>query len=445
MYFLYSALLAAWILFMLPYFLYNAVKNKKYLPKLRERLGFLPDTLRAEDGRPTIWFHSCSVGETLSVQPLAQALSARFPEARLVFSVITRTGRAIADERFQKYGGPGNAFYFPIDEPTFVRRVLNTVKPQMLICIETEIWPNVVHECHERGIPIVMVNGRISAESFQYYRWLQPLLAPVLDNYTLLLMKSDEDAERIRRMGARASRVKVSGSIKFDRDSAEQELADEQLAAIDAAFGLTISDAPIIVAGSTHEREEEALFDVLTRLRAFPGLEGTRLLIAPRHPERFTPVATLAERMGHVVARRTANAPNPKASVLILDSLGELSTAYQFATVAFVGGTLIPHGGQSIMEPALHGKAIVIGPSMENFPKIIDDFLERGAIWRIAAPIGQPARQREQLAEAFAALLRDDIRRARMGEQAEAIFESSKGASAYTIDQISAVLESAIR
>ena len=145
------------------------------------------------------------------------------------------------------------------------------------------------------------------------------------------------------------------------------------------------------------------------------------------------------------MARRSDNRPDARASILLLDTLGELATAYQFATAAFVGGTLIPHGGQSIMEPALYGKAIVIGPSMENFPKIIDDFLERGAIWQISASIDQPAEQREQLVEAFCALLSDDSRRARMGEQAESIFESSKGAAAYTINQISAVLEKAIR
>ena len=173
------------------------------------------------------------------MQPLAQALSARFPNAQLVFSVITQTGRKIAEERFEKYGGPGNAFYFPIDEPVFIRRVLDTIKPQVLICIDTEIWPNVIHECRERGIPVLLANGRISAESFQYYRWLQPLLGPVLDNYTLLLMKSDEDAERIRRMGAPASKVKVSGNIKYDRDLVEKEVTEAQLRAIDASFDLT--------------------------------------------------------------------------------------------------------------------------------------------------------------------------------------------------------------
>jgi 3-deoxy-D-manno-octulosonic-acid transferase len=443
MYFLYSFFLAAWIIFMLPFFFYKARVSKKYLPKLRERMGNLPESLKP-DGRPTIWFHSCSVGETLSVQPLAHALHERFPHARFVFSVITQTGRKIAEDRFDKYG-QGNVFYFPIDLPTFVNRVLNHIQPQILICIDTEIWPNVIHECRKRNIPVFLANGRISAQSFQYYRWLQPLLAPVLSNYTMLLMKSEEDSERIRRMGAQPSRIKISGNIKYDRDVVEKHVAEALRTSIDRSFGIGQYAGPVIVAGSTHDREEEVLFDVLAAVRREPGLERTRLLIAPRHPERFETVAALAARMGHSVAKRTDEKPDPNASVLLLNTVGDLATAYSFATVATVGGTLIPFGGQSIMEPALYGKAIVIGPSMENFPKIIDDFRERQAIWQISAGIDQPDKQRTQLAEAFVTLLNDDVRRAQLGERAESIFEESKGATAFTVEHISGVFATVVR
>jgi len=443
MYFIYSFLLATWIIVMLPYFAYRAIVSQKYLPKLRERTGKLPESLKA-DGRPTIWFHSCSVGETLSVQPLAHALHIRFPHARFVFSVITGPGRKIAEERFAAYGD-GCVFYLPIDLPSFVNKVLNHIKPQMLICIDTEIWPNVIHECKKRDIPVFLANGRISAKSFKSYRWLQPVLASVLSNYTLLMMKSEEDAERIRRMGALPSRVRISGNIKFDRDIVEQAVVDALRDAIDRSFGLSTQDSPLIVVGSTHEREEEVVFDVLAAVRKHPDLEGTRLLIAPRHPERFESVAGLAQRMGHTIVKRTDNAPNPNASVLLLNSIGELATAYSFATVAMVGGTLIPFGGQSIMEPALYGKAIVIGPSMENFPKIIDEFRERQAIWQISAGIDQPELQRTQLTEALTDLLTDSARRAQLGERAESIFEESKGATAFTVDHISEVFATMVR
>ena len=426
---------------MAPYFLYRAWKHQKYLPALRQRLGFLPDTLKS-DGRPTIWIHSCSVGETLSVQPLAQALHERFPAARLVFSTVTKTGQAIAQERFAKYG-PGNAFYFPIDLASIANKVLDTLQPALIVMIETEIWPNTLHEAKKRGIPVVMVNGRISAESFQYYKWIQPLMGPVFQNYALLLMKAREDAARLQRMGAPPSLIKVSGSIKYDRSVAtEKETASKQAPALDAALALSIPEAPLIVAGSTHDDEESTLLEVLRRLRRLPGLEQTRLLLVPRHPERFATVALLAERQGFTVKRRSDPAPgNPSAEVLVLDTLGELSTAYSFATVAFVGGTLIPHGGQSIMEPALYAKPIVVGPSMLNFPQIIDDFLGRGGIAQISADESDKEAQKTQLNEAFAKLLLDADARTAMGRAALSVFEGSQGATKFTVDHLAALFE----
>jgi len=441
MYFLYSFLFSAWILFMAPYFLYRAWKHQKYLPALRQRMGHLPDTLKC-DGRPTIWIHSCSVGETLSVQPLAQALSQRFPDARLVFSTITKTGQAIAVERFAKYGA-GNSFYFPIDLAWIAGKVLDTIQPSLLITIETEIWPNVLHEAKKRGIPIVMVNGRISAESFQYYKWVQPLMGPVFQNYSLLMMKAREDAGRLQRMGAPPSKLRISGSIKYDRNLlAEKDVTEAQRQALDAALALTTTDAPLIVAGSTHNDEEATLLEVLRRIRLTPGLENTRLLLVPRHPERFSAVAQLAAGAGFKVKRRSDPAPgDPSADVLILDTLGELSTAYGFATIAFVGGTLIPHGGQSIMEPALYAKPIVAGPSMLNFPQIIDDFLMRGGIAQISADETDKEAQKSQLTEVFVRLLQDADARAAMGRAAYSVFEGSQGATQFTVDHIAAIFE----
>ena len=443
MYFLYSLLFGSWILFMAPYFLYRAKRHQKYLPALKQRMGNLPDSLKA-DGRPTIWIHSCSVGETLSVQPLAHALAERFPEARLVFSTITKTGQAIAQERFAKYG-VGNSFYFPIDLASIANKVLDHIQPQMLITIDTEIWPNVLHETKKRGAAVVMVNGRISAQSFQYYRWVRPLLGPVFQNYNLLLMKSREDAERIQQMGAPPSRIKISGNIKYDRNLVEKEVSEVQASAMDTSLALTATDAPLIVAGSTHESEEAVLLDVLKRVRQTPSLEATRLLLVPRHPERFAPVAQLAEKAGWHVKRRSDPSPGtPTADVLVLDTLGELATAYQFATVVFVGGTLIPHGGQSIMEPAVYAKPIVIGPSMKNFPQIIDDFIERGGIAQISADETDREGQKAQLTEAFVKLLLDANARAAMGKAAYSVFEGSQGATQFTVDHLAAIFEEAM-
>ena len=440
MYLLYSLLFGSWVVLLTPYFLYRAWKHQKYLPALKQRLGFLPDSLKS-DGRPTIWIHSCSVGETLSVQPLAHALSQRFPQARFVFSTITKTGQAIALERFANYG-QGNTFYFPIDLAAIADKVLDTVQPSLFITIDTEIWPNVLHQAKKRGIPVVMVNGRISAQSFQYYRWLQPLMGPVFQNYALLLMKSQEDADRLQRMGAPPSKLRVSGNIKYDRNLVEKEVTEAQAQALDQSLALTVPYAPLIVAGSTHPGEEQILLDVLRGIRQTPGLENTRLLIVPRHPERFIPVAQLAERDGWHVKRRSDPAPgDPAAEVLIGDTLGELATAYQFATVVFVGGTLIPHGGQSIMEPAVYAKPIVIGPSMKNFPQIIDDFLARGGIAQISADETDKEAQKQQLTEAFVRLLQDADAREAMGKAAYSVFEGSQGATQFTVDHIAAIFE----
>jgi len=443
MYFLYSLLFGSWIVFMVPFFLFKAWRQQKYLPALRQRLGFLPASLKA-DGRPTIWIHSCSVGETLSVQPLAHALALRFPQARFVFSTITKTGQAIAQERFAVYG-MGNTFYFPIDLAGIANRVLNHVRPRLLITIDTEIWPNVVHEAKRRGVPVVMVNGRISAQSFQYYRWVQPLLGQVFQNYALMMMKSQEDADRLQRMGAPPSKLRVSGSIKYDRSLVEKDITEAQAHALDASLALTASDAPLIVAGSTHDDEESTLLEVLRRIRLVAGLERTRMLIVPRHPERFGTVAQLAVRGGWRVKRRSDPAPgNPTADVLIGDTLGELSTAYQFATVVFVGGTLIPHGGQSIMEPAVYAKPIVVGPSMKNFPQTIDDFEERGGIAMISADETDKEAQKQQLTDAFVRLLQDSAAREAMGRAAYSVFEGSQGATQYTVDHIATIFEEAL-
>lgn len=441
MYFLYSLLFGCYALAASPFLLYKTWRRQKYfIPGLRERLGFLPGSLRF-DGRPTIWFHACSVGETLSVQPLAHALHKRFPEVRFVFSAVTQTGLSIAEERFARYG-EGNVFYFPFDLTTVARRVFDLIRPSMLVILETEIWPNVIHEARRRAIPVVLANGRISAQSFRFYRHAAPLLSLVFRNYEVLMMKSEEDAARIRRMGAPAEKVVVTGNIKYDRDSVETETARTQAALLSRVFSLNGTRDPLIVAGSTHADEEKTLLEVLRRLRGIAGLESTHLMLAPRHPSRFDEVAFIAGRCGFSLKRRSDPEVRPgTADVLLLDSLGELATAYAFATVVFVGGTLIPHGGQSILEPALHGKPIVIGPSMENFPQIIEDFLARGAVLQIHSPASQKDEQKRELTEAFADLLLAPRRRDEMGHAALSVLEGSRGASGLTVDRIASVLE----
>ncbi len=439
MYFAYSILMVVFGLAQLPVLLFRWRRFSKYFPGLRQRFGRLPAGLRG-DGRPTIWFHACSVGETLSAQPLVQMLGKRFPEARLVFSTITNTGQEIARHRFSKYG-TGNIFFFPVDLASICRRVIEWIQPDMMVIIDTEIWPNLVRLLRQRGVPVALVNGRISPASFRHYRLFRPALRRIFQHYSALIMKSEEDAERIRDIGAPSERVVVSGNIKYDSDLIDKEVTRAQANALVKAFGLRPIEEALIVAGSTHASEEEILLEVLHQIRQTPELKETRLLIAPRHPERFDAVFDLAVSAGFSVQRRSGGIqPAGQADVLILDTIGELATAYSFATVVFVGGTLIHRGGHSILEPALYAKPIVIGPSMENFLQIVDEFRRRSGVRQISAGEENRSLQIRQLAEAFRELLQDRAARDALGKAAYSVFEGNRGATQRTVETIAALL-----
>jgi 3-deoxy-D-manno-octulosonic-acid transferase len=442
MYLAYSLLLVIWGILLVPPFLYKAWRYRKSFPGMDQRLGRLPDTLRF-DGRATIWFHSCSVGETLSLQPLVQFLHQRFPEARFVFSTVTQTGQNIAIQRFSAYG-QGNTFYFPIDLASVVKRVLDWIQPAAIVIVDTEIWPNLLRQANRRGIPVILANGRISAASFRYYRWARPALRRVFPDYRILMMQSEEDAARISKMGAPAEKILVAGNLKFDCDNIEKESDKSLPRSFEEDLGTIIANAPLIVAGSTHEGEEQILFDVLQSLRNTPGLEKTRLLLAPRHPERFDEVAQLAVRNGLTVARRTDRfGPDREAPVLLLDTVGELAAVYHFATVVFVGGTLGHHGGHSIMEPALYSKAIVTGPSMQNFRHIFDEFRLHKGLCAIEAGEEDPKLQSRQLLDVFRQLLQNEKERNALGSAARSILERNRGATRRIGDRIAAIFEEA--
>ncbi|HTY63713.1 MAG TPA: 3-deoxy-D-manno-octulosonic acid transferase [Acidobacteriota bacterium] len=440
MYFLYSGLLVVWGILLVPAFLYKAWRRGTWLPGFSQRMGRLPESLRS-DGRPTIWFHSCSVGETLSLQPLVHDLHGRFPDARFVFSTVTQTGQQIAARSFVAFG-EGNTFYFPIDFASVVKRVLDWIQPAMIVIIDTEIWPNTVHQANRRDIPVMLVNGRISANSFRYYRRARPLLRKVFGNYRALLMQSDEDASRIARMGAPFDKIFVTGNIKIDRGMPDPKSEETLRRNLEESFAFSTLDAPLIVAGSTHPGEEQILLDALRHIRQKPSLEETRLLLAPRHPERFDEVTRLAEQNGFKVCRRSGGPCTPaEAAVLILNSIGELAAAYRFATIAFVGGTLVRHGGHSILEPALHSKAIVVGTSVENFRQIVEEFRAHGGVRQIGAGPEAPELQLQQLLDVFLHLLQNAKEREDLGRAAFSILERNRGTTQRAGERIAAVFE----
>jgi 3-deoxy-D-manno-octulosonic-acid transferase len=442
MYLLYSILLVVWGLLLIPVFLYKAWRHHKYLPGLAQRLGRLPEGLRF-DGRDTIWFHSCSVGETLSLQPLAQYLHGRFPESRFLFSTITKTGQEMAVQRFALYGKE-NTFYFPVDLASIAGRVLDLIRPTMLIIIDTEIWPNILRQARRRGIPVVLANGRISAASFRHYRWARPAMRRIFRDYKILMMQSQEDADRIAEIGAPPEKILVTGNMKFDKEVVEKESGAALTRDIQPGFGLGDSNSPLIIAGSTHPGEEQILLQVLQRIRLTPELKQTRLLLAPRHPERFDAVAELAARSGFEVRRRTQGGGSAEnAAVFLLDTLGELAAVYRFATIVFVGGTLVGHGGHSILEPALYAKAIVVGPSMDNFRRILEEFRGHNGIRQIRAGEGERSLQVQQLLDVFLQLLQNDKEREALGTAAFSILEKNRGAALRSGEKIAALFEEA--
>jgi 3-deoxy-D-manno-octulosonic-acid transferase len=436
MYLLYSFLFTLAFSALLPYFAWQAFFKQKYLSNLGERLGRLPANWQA-DPRPAIWLHAVSVGETLAAVPLLKALRARFPQHRLIVSTTTATGQAVARSRIAEADG---FCYFPFDWRFAVRRALAAIKPQAVILMESELWPNFLAECRAQRIPVLVANGRISDQSFKRSRYVRGLLKPLYRNVTSFLMQSVLDAERAVALGGEPARVSVSGNLKYDIGAKEQparaaELADE----LTQIFGL--NQTPLIVAGSTSEGEEELLLTAFTALGQTPSLETTRLLIAPRHPERFDQVARLFEERRISYARRSACTRQTRAAqapVLLLDSMGELAALYQLASVVFVGGSLVPKGGHNILEPALYAKPIIVGPHMENFREISQEFLRRKALVQVSG--GTEQELIEQLRVIFSRLLSNQTCAQQLGQNARQAVEANRGATERTVEAVAALL-----
>ncbi len=449
MYFLYSILLSIAFICFLPYFLFQAFFHKKYLQNFWERLGILPTALQ-RDGRPTIWIHAVSVGETLAACPLVSAIREKFPQHRLIFTTTTATGQAIARSRITEADG---FCYYPFDWKFSARRALKIIQPQAVVLMESELWPNFLALCQQQKIPVIVANGRVSDRSFRRSQKFAFWFRKLTKNVTRFLMQSEVDAQRIIALGALPEKVFVSGNIKYDigKTSSHNDATDflQTLAA-----DLSLPSAPLIIAGSTTDGEEELLLAAFASLRKQPELAGVRLMIAPRHPERFDVVEKLLDSSHFRYVRRSAlvaqpeivsangqplvtalPAPAKSADIILLDSIGELASLYQFATVVFVGGSLVPKGGHNILEPALAAKPIIVGPYMQNFREITEEFLRREAVMQL-----QGVNDSElilALGAAFSSLLTDNQHSQRLGTNAEKTVEANRGATEKTVTALS--------
>jgi 3-deoxy-D-manno-octulosonic-acid transferase len=431
MYLAYSLLTLAVFIVVSPYFVYQAIRYKKYIGSLSQRLGYLPISFNM-DGEESIWIHAVSVGEALTARALAAELKARYPRLRLFLSTTTIAGQQVARRSLQHVDA---VFYFPFDWTVIVRRTLNLVKPRLFIMMETEIWPNLLHECRRRGIRSVMINGRISSRSYPFYRIVRPFFRRVLADVDRFCMQSEESARRLIDLGADAARVTVTGSLKFDSLEMPAATAHGKPRERVLRFFRLAPHRTVLVAGSTMRGEEAAVLRAFARIKA--KSPGALAILAPRQPERFGEVERLARETGFATMKRS-DLPidvEPRADVIVLDTIGELAQLYQLATAVFVGGSLADHGGHNILEPAVFGKPIVFGPHMQNFKEIADTFLANGAALQVGSD--------DDLDETLIALATDPVRRARLGAAARALVEANRGAKGKTLAVIADLMPAA--
>ncbi len=409
----YNLLLFAGTVLFLPIILFKLATVPKYRGGISQKLGWVRrDVMDVIAGERPIWVHAVSVGEVMAVHPLVRELKKKYPRRKLIISTVTITGNYTARQRVPEADA---VFFFPFDYPFVVRRVLQKINPAVVLVAETELWPNFFRELKRAGIPSAVINGRISPHSFKNYVKLKDFFRQVFEQVDLFCMQSEDDAERIRTIGAAADRVLVTGNLKFDQKLSEPH-----------GHPVAIPKArKVITAGSTHRGEEETLLWVFARLRdKFPEL---LLIIAPRHPERFDEVEGLVHSAGFECQRRTRLKGQVK-DVLLLDTIGELRSFYAVCDIAFVGGSLVKIGGHNLLEPAAVKKPVIFSKYMFNFKEISEALIASGG--------GIMVKDKQELYVQFDSLLSDTTRAQQIGERAFKVIELNSGAAKKTIDAV---------
>ncbi|MEX0880270.1 MAG: 3-deoxy-D-manno-octulosonic acid transferase [Thermoanaerobaculia bacterium] len=402
----YRALFALTLAGYAPWALARSLLGRRRMGDIRGRLGKSP----YPDLAGGVWIHAVSVGEVGVARHLLRALRNRLPDGRFGVSATTEAGRALAESTL---ASQASVFAFPFDLAGPVERALNGVRPGLILLIETEIWPLFLERAGSRGIPVALTNGRISERSFRRYRLARRWLAPTLSRIALFAMQSQEDARRIEALGAPPERVRVTGNLKYDLEPPAPFPDAERLR--EAAAG-----RPVLVAGSTGEGEEALVLDAWSRLPRRP-----LLVLAPRRPERFDGVAELVESRGLRLSRRSApDSRTPTPDVFLLDSIGELGSVYREAAVAFIGGSLVPSGGQNPIEAWAAGVPVIAGPHMENFRDVAARGEDLGLLSRVPDAAA--------LAPAIAAALDAPEETARRGQEAARFVAASRGAAETT-------------
>jgi 3-deoxy-D-manno-octulosonic-acid transferase len=430
-YFLYRVIQAVGLPALLLYFLYRAARNPGYWHSLANRLGFLPRSLR-QTGPGSIWLHAVSVGEVLSCVEFVRRLRAEFPRTRLFVSTSTLAGRATAGEKLS--GIADGVFFAPVDCVFAVRRVLRTLRPSILIVAETEIWPSLFREVKRTGAGLVLVNGRLSDRAFPRYFRFRRLFQAVLPAADALDVQTGVMRDRFVSLGAVAESVRVAGNFKYDFDAREAPADSPVRALMDSARSrprvwIAASTMPPARPGDVDE--DDAVIAAFRELA--PRYPGLLLILAPRRPERFDVAAKKLDAAGVGYVRRSQLAGETAVppQVLLLDTIGELSGLFGLADVVFMGGTLADRGGHNILEPALFGKPVIIGPHMANFQSIAEEFRQAGAVVEISGA--------NDLGGAVARLLNDGDAARATGGRALALAEQSRGATARAVELVRAL------
>lgn len=412
MYILYDFLLMVWFLLYTPMLIIKIISGKA--SKVRERLGYLPRALIDQfKGEDLIWVHGVSVGETVAAGPIVSEIRKLYPYYKVVFSTVTDTGQEMARKHIDADG----FIYFPFDFPWTVRRVLTLLRPKIVILMESELWPNFIKIANKKEIKVMLANGRISDRSFRRYKYLGSFLKDMLDNIDVFAMQSAQDIKYILDLGAEKEKVFNYGNTKYDLNFSDfnpemkNKLANELQ--VEGSY-------PILVVGSTHANEEEQLIPVYKRLKA--EYENLVMILAPRHLERLNEIQSLYAKSGISTTRRTELMNSTrKAPVILLDTIGELLHVYSLADLVFIGGTLADIGGHNILEPAAHGRTILVGPNMYNFKEILSIFLKHDACIQVE--------NLKELEDKMLFYLRNDEESGIIGINALSIVQQNRGAA----------------
>jgi len=425
---LYNIVLYLSSLILVPYYIARGIRFGKARRGIRERLGlFAPELLASLKDREVIWVHAVSVGETRAAVPLLKALRHEYPDALLLLSNVTETGRKVAAnlKEVDQY------IFFPFDLGWIVRKALNTIKPKLVVLVETEIWPNFVLESKRQQVPLVLVNGRISDRSFPRYRMAGKIFLPILDSISDFCMQSEQDSRRIRRLGAASGRVQVTGNLKFDMQA--PEINETEVLSLKDTFKIA-EKSVVWVAGSTHDGEEGPLAEAYLKLsKVCPELF---LILVPRHPERSKMVADELGKMHVPVILRSElehlNRMSSPGDVMIVDTVGEMLKLYAIADLVFVGGSLVPTGGHNILEASLMKKPVLYGPYMQNFKEI--------ARLVKAAHAGLQVKDADDLYQQMKILLENPSEAERIGDNGRHLIFANQGATQKTLKVISRYL-----